>query len=103
MKKRACIFGKDMLDFCYQVEQRLLELCRNGESENAENEKYSHVASLEEVKDNEYNLNIPRYVDTFEEEEIIDIEVVNKEIEEIKTQIAAVEAQMEAYMKELGL
>lgn len=71
--------------------------------ENAEYDKYSHVANLDEIKDNEYNLNIPRYVDTFEEEEIIDIEVVNKEIEDIKTQITEVEAQMEKYMKELGL
>ena len=48
---------------------------RNGQ--NAEKDKYSHVASLDEIKDNGYNLNIPRYVDTFEEEEIIDIDAVN--------------------------
>ena len=74
---------------------------RNGE--NAEIEKYSHVASLKEIKDNEYNLNIPRYVDTFEEEEIIDIDQVNAEIAELKVQIAEVEAEMAKYLEELGL
>ena len=58
---------------------------------------------LDEIKENEYNLNIPRYVDTFEEEAIIDIDVVNAEIAEIKGKIADVEEQMEKYLKELGL
>lgn len=74
----------------------------NGE-ETAEQEKYSHVATLNEIQENEYNLNIPRYVDTFEEEELIDLESVNKEIAEIKTQIASLEKEMNQYMKELGL
>lgn len=74
---------------------------RKGET--AEIEKYSHVATIDEIKENEYNLNIPRYVDTFEEEEIIDIDTVNAEIAELKTQIAAVEAEMEKYLEELGL
>lgn len=71
--------------------------------ENAEQEKYSHVASLSEIEENEYNLNIPRYVDTFEEEELIDLESVNKEIADIKGQIAALEREMEQCMKELDL
>ena len=71
--------------------------------ENAEQEKYSHVASLSEIEENEYNLNIPRYVDTFEEEELIDLESVNNEIADIKGQIAALEKEMEQCMKELGL
>lgn len=74
----------------------------NGE-ETAEQEKYSHVATLSEIQENEYNLNIPRYVDTFEEEELIDLESVNKEIADIKTQIASLEKEMEQCMKELGL
>ena len=72
-------------------------------NEEAEIDKYSHVASLNEIKDNEYNLNIPRYVDTFEEEEIIDIDQVNAEIEELKVRIIAIEAQMVEYLNELGL
>lgn len=74
---------------------------RNGE--NAEVEKFSNIATLEEIKENEYNLNIPRYVDTFEEEELIDIDEVNAEIAEIKIKIADVEAQMAKYLEELGL
>ena len=58
---------------------------------------------LDEIKENEYNLNIPRYVDTFEEEEIIDIDAVNAEIAELKAQIAVVEAEMDKYLEELGL
>lgn len=71
--------------------------------ENSEQEKYSHVANLEEVKENDYNLNIPRYVDTFEEEELVDIEVVNAEIEELKSQISKLDEEMELALKELGL
>ena len=48
-------------------------------------------------------MNIPRYVDTFEEEEIIDIDAVNVEIAEIKSKIADVEEQMDKYLEELGL
>ena len=61
------------------------------------------MATLNEIKENEYNLNIPRYVDTFEEEEIIDIDAVNAEITELKAQIAVVEAEMDKYLEELGL
>lgn len=66
-------------------------------------ERFAHVASFEEVKANDFNLNIPRYVDTFEEEELIDIEEVQGNIERIKAEIAVVEAQMAQYLKELGL
>lgn len=66
-------------------------------------EKFAHVASLEEIKSNDFNLNIPRYVDTFEEEELIDIEEVQENISRIKAELAEVEAKMDAYLKELGL
>ncbi|MEG1739240.1 MAG: class I SAM-dependent DNA methyltransferase [Bacilli bacterium] len=71
--------------------------------ENAENEKFSHIAKLSEIEKNEYNLNIPRYIDTFEEEKIIDIEAVNTEIADIKVRILEIEKEMEKYLKELGL
>ena len=70
---------------------------------NAEIAKYSHVASLEEIQSNDYNLNIPRYVETFEEEELIDIDEVNAEIAELNGKIAELEAQMAKYLEELGL
>mgnify|MGYP002551947935 CR=1 FL=1 len=66
-------------------------------------EKYSHLAPLKEVRGNDYNLNIPRYVDTFEEEELIDIDEVQGNIESLKKEISEVEAKMAEYLKELGL
>jgi type I restriction enzyme M protein len=65
--------------------------------------RFAHVASLKEIIGNDYNLNIPRYVDTFEEEEIIDIEEVQRNIKRLKTEIAKAEAKMDRYLKELGL
>ena len=66
-------------------------------------EKYSHLATLEEVVENDYNLNIPRYVDTFEEEEPIDIQAVMKEIKELEAKRADLDKEIEGYLKELGL
>lgn len=66
-------------------------------------EKFAHVATIDEIKENGYNLNIPRYVDTFEQEELVDIEDVQANIERIKAEIAIVEAKMSRYLKELGL
>lgn len=65
-------------------------------------DKYAYLATLQEVKDNDYNLNIPRYVDTFEEEEEIDLVVVRAEREQLKTQLAELEIQMAKYLEELG-
>lgn len=64
-------------------------------------DKYAHVATLDEIKENDFNLNIPRYVDTFEEEEPIDIDEVKKEIAAIDLEIAKLEkefAEMEAQL-----
>ncbi|PWK76565.1 type I restriction enzyme M protein [Mucilaginibacter oryzae] len=66
-------------------------------------EKYSHLATLNEIADNDYNLNIPRYVDTFEEEEEIDIQAVMREIKELEAQRAKLDEEIEVYFKELGL
>ncbi|PKM53577.1 MAG: type I restriction-modification system subunit M, partial [Firmicutes bacterium HGW-Firmicutes-5] len=51
-------------------------------------EKYAHLANLDEIKENDYNLNIPRYVDTFEKEEVIPLSQVATELAEVKTEIA---------------
>ena len=61
------------------------------------------MATKEEIKRNDYNLNIPRYVDTFEEEELIDIEEVQVNIARLKKEITEAEQQMDIYLKELGL
>ena len=71
--------------------------------ERKEIEKYSHLATLQEVADNDYNLNIPRYVDTFEEEEPIDIHAVMKEIKDLEAKRADLDKQIDVYLKELGL
>jgi len=65
-------------------------------------DKYAYLATPEEIKENDFNLNIPRYVDTFEEEEKIDLEAVLKERELLKAQLAELEIEMEGYLKELG-
>lgn len=66
-------------------------------------DKYCYVASFDEIKDNDFNLNIPRYVDTFEEEELIDIDEVKQNITNIETELAQVQEQMAKYLEELGL
>lgn len=66
-------------------------------------EKYSHKATIEEIEENDYNLNIPRYVDTFEEEEPIDLEEVVREIRKIDEEMKEVDAKIIKYCKELGI
>ena len=66
-------------------------------------EKYSHLASMEEIIENEYNLNIPRYVDTFEEEEEIDLNEVSKSLEEIAGEIELIDKEINKYCDELGI
>ncbi|WP_429099341.1 type I restriction-modification system subunit M [Aeromonas rivipollensis] len=65
-------------------------------------DKYAYLASLKEIKENDYNLNIPRYVDTFEEEEEIDLLAVRAEREQLKTRLAELETEMANYLEELG-
>jgi len=64
-------------------------------------DKYSYVATFDEIKENEFNLNIPRYVDTFEEEPEVDIAAVQKEIDKLEEELKTVQAQMDNYLKEL--
>lgn len=66
-------------------------------------DKYSYVATFDEVKENDYNLNIPRYVDTFEEEAEIDIAAVQQEISQVERDLKEVQGKMQKYLKELKL
>lgn len=66
-------------------------------------EKYSHKASMAEIKENDYNLNIPRHVDTFEEEEEIDIQAVAKELQELKKEEADLQKAVTKFCKELNI
>lgn len=65
-------------------------------------DKYAYVADLDEIAENDFNLNIPRYVDTFEEEEEIDIAKVQDEIDELEKELADVRKEMAGYLEELG-
>lgn len=62
-------------------------------------EKYAHVAAFDEIKENDFNLNIPRYVDTFEEEAEIDIDAVQKEIDQLEKELADVRVKMAEMLK----
>ncbi len=64
-------------------------------------DKYAHVASFEEIQENDFNLNIPRYVDTFEEEEEIDIDAVQREIDQLEKELAEVRAKMAQKLAEI--
>jgi len=65
-------------------------------------DKYAWLATPEQIKVNDYNLNIPRYVDTFEEEEEIDLAAVLAERKKLKVELAELEVQMGKYLAELG-
>lgn len=66
-------------------------------------EKFSHRARLTEVAENGYNLNIPRYVDTFEAEEVIDLGAVAAELKANAAGIADLDAQIGGFCAELGI
>ncbi len=72
-------------------------------TERKELDKYSYRASLAEIKENDYNLNIPRYVDTFEEEEPIDIEAVAEELKALETEIKQTDTTIAEFCKELNI
>ena len=91
--------GKNMNQLSGEDIERIL----SAYAERKEIEKFCHVATIEEIKENDYNLNIPRYVDTFEEEEEIDIKAVMAEIKELETQRASLDEEINKYLKELGI
>ena len=66
-------------------------------------DKYSHVAKISEIAQNDYNLNIPRYVDTFEEEPEIDLAQVTADIKSLQNQEADINSKIAKYTKELGI
>ena len=66
-------------------------------------EKFAHVASMEEIANNEFNLNIPRYVDTFEKEPEIDLKAVSAEIRSLQKEIKDINTELKPYFEELGL
>ena len=69
----------------------------------AEEDKYSKRASLKEIAENDYNLNIPRYVDTFEAEESIDLEQISRDLVELDKQMAETDKTIASFCKELNI
>jgi type I restriction enzyme M protein len=65
-------------------------------------EKYSHVATIKEIEENEFNLNIPRYVDTFEEEAAVDMTSVRKDIKQLNKEIEDTKKEINKFLDELG-
>ncbi len=71
--------------------------------ERKDEDKYSHLAPLSEIAENDYNLNIPRYVDTFEEEEAVNLKTVSAALKNLEKEIQTTDATIAAYCKELGI
>jgi len=65
--------------------------------------KFAYLADFDEIKENDFNLNIPRYVDTFEPESPVDMAIVNTEIDRLKAELADVENRMSGFLRELNL
>lgn len=79
--------------------ERIVETYRKREAV----EKFSHIATLEEVAENDYNLNIPRYVDTFEEEEPVDLAAVSAELVALEKEMGETETVIAGFCEELGI
>ena len=80
-----------------------IEKIADCDNDRASIEKYSHLASLDEVKSNDYNLNIPRYVDTFEPEDEIDLDTVANELVALESKIESVDQTIAGFCLELGI
>jgi type I restriction enzyme M protein len=64
-------------------------------------DKYSYVSTFEEIQENDFNLNIPRYVDTFEEEVEVDIVAVQKEIDQLEGELKKIQKEIDNYLTQL--
>jgi len=79
--------------------EKIIETYQQRKSE----DKYSHVAKLSEIVENDYNLNIPRYVDTFEEEAPIDLGAVSKELKILEDEMGGIDEIIRGFCDELGI
>ncbi|RXK14581.1 type I restriction-modification system subunit M [Halarcobacter mediterraneus] len=91
MKNQNYLRAKDIEKIVTTFKQRIQE------------DKYSYKASLEEIKENDYNLNIPRYVDTFEEEKEIDLDEVSVELKALELDMKVTDEEIASYCKELNI
>ena len=89
--------GKNQNALLDQHIEKILQTCK----ERTDVDKYAHLAGIDEIAENDFNLNIPRYVDTFEEEEEIDIDEVQREIDRLEEELSKVRVEMAEKMKEI--
>jgi type I restriction enzyme M protein len=93
-------YGKGTQNFIRQEDiDKIISTYQNRTTQ----EKYSFVASLEQIRENDYNLNIPRYVDTFEEEEEIDLDTVSNKLVDLDKDIKTTESQIAKFCEELNI
>ncbi|MGJ0328188.1 type I restriction-modification system subunit M [Aliarcobacter cryaerophilus] len=86
----------------YLTEENIEKIV-NTYAKREEIEKYSHLASMDEIRENDYNLNIPRYVDTFEEEEQIDLDKVSSELKSLEIDMKTTDETISKFCDELGI
>jgi type I restriction enzyme M protein len=93
-------FEKATQNYLREIDiEKIITTYRNRKNE----KKYSYVASLKEIKENEYNLNIPKYVDTFEEEDGIDLKILSEKLVALQVKIKVTEKTIAGYCKELNI
>ena len=91
--------GKYQIILKYEDIEKILEAYNNRK----EIDKYCHIATIDEIKENDFNLNIPRYVDTFDEEKKIEIDSLKKDIEDYEKEIFKIKGQIKTILQELGI
>lgn len=94
-------FTKDVNQ--YKLTSSNIDKIFNAYKERKEIDKYAHVASVDEIRQNDYNLNISRYIDMFETEKLIDIDKTKTEIKQIEDEIKNIKEEITLYLQELGL
>ena len=85
------------------VERIIKAYIKRDQLEPEKSEKFTHVASLSEIAENDYNLNIPRYVDTFEEEEAVDLNAVATELSDLEAQMQTVDTELSGFCTQLNI
>ena len=85
------------------ISQEDIDRIVNAYTERKDIEKFCHIATMEEIEENDYNLNIPRYVDTFEPEPEVDLQEVASDIRKVQAEIKDIDKELKPFFDELGL
>lgn len=85
------------------ISQEDIDRIVNAYTERKDIEKFCHIATMEEIEENDYNLNIPRYVDTFEPEPEVDLQEVANDIRKVQAEIKDIDNELKPFFDELGL